>query len=210
MTSTIAFFDFDGTLTQGDTLVPFLRFLKGDWKFALAAFFASPSLSAYAVHCLDNQSAKEALLKQAIGNESHRWLQQQGEQFAREVIPDLLREEGIHRLHKHQAQGDSCVLVSASLDVYLQPWAESMGFDGCLCSSLEIKPDGYVSGKLFGKNCYGNEKVSRIQQWEADNACFEACKVAYGDSKGDWPMLQHASQGWLYRSGSFQLIDKFL
>jgi phosphoserine phosphatase len=37
----------------------------------------------------------------------------------------MLRPEAVGRLHWHQAQGHRTVLLSASPEIYLKPWAET-------------------------------------------------------------------------------------
>ena len=56
-------------------------------------------------------------------------LKKYGQKFAFEILPTLERTDGMNRLCWHKEQGDVCILVSASLDVYLEPWARNAGFD---------------------------------------------------------------------------------
>ncbi len=96
------------------------------------------------------------------------------------------------RLHWHQRQGHRCVLVSASMDIYLKPWAAAAGFDDVVCSTLEFH-DGRVTGRLAGGNCYGDEKARRLAQLlgEQDYTLY-----AYGDSRGDKELLAMADYGY--------------
>ena len=202
MTRPVAFFDFDGTLTRGDSLLAFLTYLKGRRALATALLRAAPTLAAYGLRMRGNHVAKETLLRYAIGGDEQAWLMARGADFAREVAPNLLHEQGLEQVRRRREQGFRCVLVSASLDLYLRPWTEAMGFEGCLCSSLAVDAQGRVSGRLAGKNCYGEEKVRRIREW--GQAHPFATSVAYGDTKGDFPMLRDCDEGWLLRSGEFQ------
>ncbi|MDX1956231.1 MAG: haloacid dehalogenase-like hydrolase, partial [Chitinophagaceae bacterium] len=60
-----------------------------------------------------------------------------------------------------------------------------------LISSLLSEEGQRITGKLEGKNCNGEQKVVRIkEQFNLD----EYKEIfAYGDSKGDRPMLQLAT-----------------
>ena len=49
MKKAIAFFDFDGTITTKDTLLEFIRFSKGRFRFYLGFLLYSPYLIAYKI-----------------------------------------------------------------------------------------------------------------------------------------------------------------
>ncbi|MGA7953290.1 MAG: HAD-IB family hydrolase, partial [Gloeobacterales cyanobacterium] len=97
----------------------------------------------------------------------------------------------------HQSQGHRTILVSASLAIYLQPWAQRMGIQDVLGTDLEVK-QGRFTGKIKGKNCYGPEKLARLQHLINMEHC---CLHAYGDSKGDRELLSVAQYPY-YRTFS--------
>lgn len=207
MRMTVALFDFDGTLTCRDSLVPYLRMAGGTLRFALAMLLVSPLLAAYALRLVRNDVAKEALLRCTLGGISAELLHELGEQFAEHVIPTMLREDMQARLSEHQAQGHCCILVSASLDAYLEPWAKSAGFDYCIATSLAVNPKGLASGKLEGANCHGQEKVRRIERLFGEIG-LPSRIYAYGDTAGDIPMLAIADEGYWVK-GVNQPLKKF-
>jgi len=186
----MAFFDFDGTLTTGDTLMPFLKFVVGKPVYYIKLLMISPVLVAYFLKLLRNDVAKQWVLKWYLSGYELDTLLALGEEFSCKVIPKLLRQEGMEKLRWHQGQGHECILVSASLDVYLASWSVSAGFDALLSSKLESN-SGVVSGNLYGDNCFGEEKVVRIKEWLAGRKPEET--FAYGDSNGDMPMLSLAT-----------------
>lgn len=198
MNRPVAFFDFDGTLTAKDSLLPFLAFVRGP-KLALDLVAVLPQLLGYAMGILDNRRAKEAVLKRTLAGLPLERLAAYGREFARAKIPALLCQDGLARLRAHQNQGHLCVLVSASLEVYLKPWAYASGFSFCLASRLETDAKGLVTGHLKGGNCYGQEKVYRIQRLLA-RLGKPPKTYAYGDSKGDKPMLDYVEEAnWVKR-----------
>lgn len=196
----IAFFDFDGTLTTRDSLMPFLKFASGATRYYSHILSLSPTLAAYALKILSNNQAKNAVLKRCLGGFDHKILSAQGELFSQTHIPSMLRTDGMRLLRQHQQQNHECVLVSASPDIYLQPWSKSEGFDHCICSILEVDK-GQLSGALTGHNCYGPEKLNRILTLFPD---LEHRKTfAYGDSKGDLQMLSACKHPYMMKSGVF-------
>jgi len=186
---TIAAFDFDGTLTYRDSLLPFLLFDQGSWQFTLKMIRVSPVLAAYAFKLIRNDRAKEILLKTFLGGRSLSEIEASGGRFAATQIQSMLKPEAWERFLWHKSQGHVCVLVSASLVHYLVPWASKAGFDHVIGSSLATDDQGVVSGKLHGGNCYGDQKAKRIREWLGGT---DAIVYAYGDSRGDRELLAMA------------------
>lgn len=190
----VATFDFDGTLTHRDTLFPFLRFISGLPVFAVKSIRVVPVLCRLAVRNIDNQRAKETVLRRFISGRSRRELVELGIKFSEERISRMLRTEAINRLSWHQRQGHTCILVSASLDVYLEHWSRSLKFDALACSRLDYDDEGRATGALFGRNCHGAEKLRRLHE------LIDAAKItelyAYGDSSGDRELLAAADHAY--------------
>lgn len=201
MSKVVAFFDFDGTLTHGDSLLPFLRMVRGTPRFALDMLAVSPHLAAYVFRLMRNDVAKEVLLRQALRGMPISLLRDFGQYFARNVIPGMLRKDMVHRLEDHKAKGHCCVLVSASLDVYLSPWVGMAGFDWCIASSLDVDHGDRVTGKLNGGNCHGDEKLRRIRLL-LEKIGIPQLTYGYGDSRGDLPMLKMVDHGFLVKRGT--------
>jgi HAD superfamily hydrolase (TIGR01490 family) len=196
----VAFFDFDGTLTRRDTMLPFLRQYVGNWRFFSDLLLLSPVLLGYVAKLIPNDVAKQKVLRRYLAEHRQDALYAEGCSFARTGIPALLRPEGMEKLAWHQGQGHECVLVSASLDIYLRAWTDSQGM-GLLCSKLAVDAEGCVSGRLDGNNCYGPEKVVQVKNWL--NGRTPERIYAYGDTSGDLPLLNFADEGLLWRGKAF-------
>lgn len=195
----MAFFDFDGTLTHGDTLMPFLRFVVGTPAYYAKLARLGPVLGAYLAGLLRNDVAKPIVLKRYLAGYAMDELRALGQRFSTDVIPGMLRPHGMAQLRWHQQQGHECVLVSASLDVYLNAWACQAGFARVVCSSLAVDARHRATGELDGRNCHGAEKVRRIAPLISRAA--PPTTYAYGDTRGDIAMLQHVDTGLMLRAG---------
>ncbi len=194
---TAAAFDFDGTVTHSDSLFPFLRFAAGSGRFALNVATLLPTLVGYGLGWVRNDVAKERVLKRFFAGASVAALSEVGERFARERLPGLVRPRALARLQWHREQGHRCILISASLRLYLQPWAQTVGFDEIIASELELRDERWVTGRLAGGNCHGAEKVRRLQQLLGPRDGYRL--YAYGDSGGDRELLAAADAAY-YRS----------
>lgn len=193
----IAVFDFDGTITTRDTLIPFLFRSFGAARFLGNIIRSVSALIGYSIRLLPNDVAKERVLVNFLEGMGKQKLESLGNVFAHEVVPGMVRERAMDRLKWHQAQGHLCVIISASLDVYLKPWAASVGIQDVLCTSLEVDDSGKLTGRLASANCYGAEKRRRLLEWLGDHSRY--CIYAYGDSRGDRELLEIADHSF-YRS----------
>lgn len=200
----VAFFDFDGTLTRRDTLMPFLKFTVGKPTFYFKLLLISPILIAYFLRLIRNDVAKQIVLRFFLSGSNSAELMELGERFSKEIIPLMLREEGMNLLRWHQKQGHKCVLVSASLDIYLGYWAKYEGFNAFLTSSLSVDTHTKaVTGMLSGQNCYGAEKSRRAKLWLGHQPFKVSSTFGYGDTKGDYELLKFVDNPKILRKNKF-------
>ena len=190
----VAAFDFDGTLTRRDTLFPFLMHTLGMSAFVRHMFMLSPTLAGYGVGVIRNDIAKEKVFVHCLAGMTMNDLRQEGELFAAKVLPNLLRPEAMQRLRWHKQQGHRCVVISASLELYVRPWAIKAGFDDVIATHLQTRETGLVTGKLSGANCFGIEKVRRLGALLGDRDGYTL--YAYGDSRGDRELLSSADYAY--------------
>lgn len=191
----VAAFDFDGTLTRRDTLLPFLRRACGTWRVARAAAVA-------ARRSRDRDAFKVAV----IGRLFRGWPAERLDALGRAHVARLLgalRPELQERLHWHRRQGHAVVIVSASLGAYLRPLAEHLELDDALAVELVSDTGGTLTGELVGGlNTRGPEKVARLRAW-VDARFGPGADVelwAYGDSSGDDELLAAADHPtWIGR-----------
>lgn len=189
MKKRIAFFDFDGTITTHDTLLEVIKCCKGSFRFYLGFIINAPYLLAYKAGIISNQAAKEKVLRYFFGGLPLPVFQQQCDAFAGTAMPSLVRPKALEEIKKLQNDGTAVVIVTASAENWLQPWCQANNLL-LLGTKLEII-NGKLTGKIDGSNCYGEEKVNRI------NAAFDLSGYdeifCYGDTKGDKPMLRLAT-----------------
>ena len=192
----VAAFDFDGTLTRRDTLLPFLYQGLGCVRFGWLMVQCSPWLMGFALRLLPNHAAKRRLLHLALAGrpvlEVGGWTT-----GLLATLPSRLRPDALAQLTAHQRAGHRCIMVSASPDVYLQRVAQHLGFDALICTEMAMER-GVLTGRLRTPNCHGEQKVVRLTQWLAGQGLLRDCITlhAYGDTSGDKPMLRLADHAW--------------
>lgn len=190
---TIAAFDFDGTITTGDSLLVFLKYAAGSWNTFKSLFLLAPFLIGFLFKCVSRQKVKEKILSRFFAGMPINWMKELGDSFAySKELEKMIRPSARQRLAWHQKQGHRCVLISATLDIYLIPWAKQEGFHDVLSSKLEANSSGVVTGRLEGLNCWGAEKTRRLQETFGPQK-GNYILYAYGDSRGDWELLAAAN-----------------
>ena len=167
-------FDFDGTLTNADTLLEFIRFACGRKRMLLGFLLYSPLLVLMKARLYPNYKAKQKVF-------AHFFKGMTLEQF------DTLCQ--------------AFAIVSASIDNWVRPFAEmylGQQHDGTdivvLGTKVETDGNGRLTGRFATSNCYGAEKVRRITEVWPSRDQYDVS--AFGDSRGDKEMLAYADQAY--------------
>jgi phosphatidylglycerophosphatase C len=189
LSRSIAFFDFDGTITRGDSLAAFIRFQHGNVGFITGLIPLIPAIIGFKAGLTDRQYAKEKLMAAFFAGIPQETLANLANSFVKQQIPAIIRPQALEKLNWHKQQGHEVVIVSASPTLWVEPWCTANGFK-CISTELETV-DGKITGKIKGKNCHGEEKTRRIREIFRLSDYNDI--YAYGDTSGDRPMLSLAS-----------------
>src|SRR5581483_3766416 len=149
---TVAAFDFDGTLTRHDTLVPFLMRVRGRLPVLRAMLATAPGMARAALDGDARHAAKEALLIATLGGWWLDELRPYAADYARHLVASELRPDRLARLRWHREQGHEVVLVSASPELYVAPTAELLGCAATLATRLEVDRRDRLTGRIFEAN----------------------------------------------------------
>ena len=188
----LALFDFDGTITYKDSLLEFIKFASGKTSFLLVMALFSPLIIYYEFIKKDGEIAKRMVLSFLFKGKTKTDLEKLGKDFAEQIIPFILLPKAIDEIKKHKEKGDRIIVISASLEIWLKPWAERMELE-LICTEMEFE-DQKFSGHFASANCNGAEKVNRIKAFLNIDAYSPI--YAYGNSSGDKPMLALADHGF--------------
>jgi phosphatidylglycerophosphatase C len=181
-------FDLDGTLTRADTLTDFLIWRRGPVRAVARALPLIPALLAYVLGMLDRGGMKQKALRRFIKGVPVETLDAESKRYAKNRLPKLLRPQALAALRKHVAAGDRVILVTASPEFVAQAWADAENLE--LVATRLCNAGGRMTGILDGRNCWGPEKVRRLEEILGAPVRLS---VAYGDSLGDKDMLAVAA-----------------
>lgn len=181
----LALFDFDGTITTGDTYTPFLGYIspaafrRRAWRRLLWPWLG------YKLGLVSGTAVRRQVTAHVLRGREVSAIRALGLRYARERLPHVLRPEAMARLAWHRERGDRIVVVSASLDAYLAPWCRTHGLE-LICSELESR-EGVLTGRYRGGDCAGAAKAARVRE----HLRLEdyACVHAYGDTVEDRELL---------------------
>ncbi len=190
----LAVFDFDDTLVEGDSFMPFLRAVAGGVKTtqALAEGLAKIALSKDST--TDNRTRLKAHLVQ-------RLLTGRTPSSLASALATLRRwrrwKENVHmRLLDHHAKGHTVVIASGGLDLYLPTLLHDVPHHALLCTEIEVK-DGVITGAFPQGNCVRQRKAERVADFMKKNGRFTE-SWGYGNAPHDLPMLELMTHRLLY------------
>lgn len=186
----IVAFDFDGTLTVRDSFTQFLRWRAGAGGWFLGLTRMAPDLAAYAGD-RDRGRLKAASVREFLKGTPRTQLEADAEAFAGQVWPGFMRYDALARWKDWGAKGAYRVIVTASPETTVAPFARRLEADALLGTPLVFDADDRVTGAFAGPNCRGEEKVRRLRAAFGEDMKLAA---AYGDTSGDTEMLAIADQ----------------
>ncbi len=185
-------FDFDGTLTRRDTLIEFIRFAKGDKAFLLCFLRYSPLLVLMKLGLYPNWKAKQRVFSHCFRGMAVDTFYSLCSRFARDKAR-LMRPKGMKKLREVLAEGGKVVVVSASVNNWVEPFFTGIGGVYVVGTMVEER-EGVLTGRFLTKNCYGEEKVTRLLQLFPERTQYWL--TAYGDSRGDFELLDFANESY--------------
>jgi len=183
-------FDFDGTITTADTFALFLRYWAGTRRWLFNLLKLLPIFIAYTLKIIGRDKVKEHVVRAFFKGADEKALNRRAKQFAREVIPGLIRPKALEALKEKNKPPYTLYIVSASINHYLDVWAIDNGISNVIATNLHVI-NGRLTGELSGPNCWGPGKMAKITAKMTQTPFIIA--EAYGDTRGDREML-HAAQ----------------
>lgn len=180
-------FDFDGTLTTKDTLIEFIRYAKGSMALGLGFMRYAHLLVLMIIGLYPNYKAKQKVFSHFFKDTTLDDFNALCKAFAASSS-HLLRPNAIEAINHAIKEGSEVLIVSASIDNWVQPFFPQVKVVG---TQIEVI-DGKLTGRFLSKNCYGQEKVNRILSLYPNRQDYHL--TAYGDSRGDKEMLAYADE----------------
>ena len=184
-------FDFDGTITNNDTFIQFIKFSKGYFRFLCGFILFLPLITIYKLKLYPNWKIKQKIFSYFFKGTSLSEFNQICENFANHN-QHIIRPKAIIKINEYLEQQFEIVIISASIKNWVIPFANKLGIKNVIGTEIEINDNNSLTGKFSTQNCYGQEKVNRlIQTFPNINNYY---LIAYGDSSGDKELLNFADE----------------
>lgn len=190
--STLAFYDFDGTLASSNVVTRYAFFAKNHPSKVEAAWRYGKVLVGVplwiGLDAVSRRLFNEVFFRQYRGLR-HDWLVSQSEAlFQQEIRPKVFA--GVKQLlESDREQGHRLVLVSGGFDFDLGPFVREFGFDDLISNRLEFS-NGVATGRVVAPLLAEQEKVNAIRRYCGEYNVEAARAKAYSDSFSDVPMLE--------------------
>ena len=186
-------FDFDGTLTTRDTLIAFIRDACGTPRFLFGFLLHAPLLVLMKLKLYSNGKTKQRIFSWFFKGMPLETFDALCQDFAH-THRHLLRSDTVRLLEQALAEGSEVLIVSASIDNWVQPFFPSVTVLG---TQIEVI-GGRLTGRFLTPNCYGQAKVRRILALHPDRYSYHL--TAYGNSRGDRELLAFADEAHMVRN----------
>lgn len=195
-------FDFCGTLADFQTFDPFMAYAIGNayprkkWLINNRFFRFCCFVLTVLIEKLTGQSTflyKHFLVKLAKGIRLDV-LQEDAKAYYSQSIQPHLIEPAISLLRTYQQRGDTIIILSAGLDLYIQEFAKQYGIKHVIANALEFE-NGVCTGRLANSECAGVNKVAMLQHYLEENQMSCRLAVAVSDNKSDMPVFNACEKG---------------
>ncbi len=198
MTSIMALFDLDGTLSSGHILEGFLKYylirkrrrawVLGFWVAHSALWFLSKCKLYDEEKCrtkwMEDLSRIFKGANREGGQEVFHWV-------ADNYVFESLRSDVVEILHKHKQSGHMVVIVSGAFTELLEIVGQRLGVPNVIGTKLEVI-NGRYSGKIIKPLCFGENKARLLKEFMERNGLEidSSASFAYADSIFDVPLLE--------------------
>ena len=193
----LAIFDLDYTLTRRGTWGRFVwRWVKFRPHIWLPLLISAGLMQwQYKRGLRPRVDVKLVMMRWAMKGATQDDLIRRGIEFAKYEVSSGLRAGAIDAIKTHQAKGDVLIIISAAVDIIVNPIGALMGFDHMMSTEMEFDLNGKMQLSFKTPNCYGADKTKRYVQLleafpdlkqQSDNVTF------YSDSISDLDMFNLA------------------
>jgi len=185
-------YDLDGTLLAGSTFTPFLIFAAwriAPWRLALLPVWIV-LMAGHKLGLIDRTGLKHRGMRLMIGRPSPERLDAVARDFAAQRVARLF--PGARRaMADDRRAGRMIVIATAAYGFYAEHIASLLGVDHIIASR-------WSSAGPPQPNCYGPEKLARVESWlGAQGIAGQDLHLRFvSDSFADAPLLDRADEAW--------------
>lgn len=187
----LAIFDLDHTILQGDSDSAWLQFLVD--KKEVNKKTVSKMNSKFYDDYIHGRLKFDDYAEFAFGIISTIHISQlkklRKEYFKQRIIP-MIRPKAVNLLESHRRRGHTIILSTATNEFISRPISEYLKVDTLIATQLEKSSYGFT-GNVFGTPNFCEGKLTNILSWLKENTAHQlATSYFYSDSINDLPLLE--------------------
>lgn len=193
----LAIFDLDNTLLGGDSDHAWGEYLihaglvdADEHRRRNDGFYAQ-----YKQGVLDMNEYLEFAIAPVVGFSRAR-LEALHAEFMQLFVEPMMLPAAQQLIDRHKADGDMCLIVTATNRFVTQPIADRLGVHDLIATDLEENA-GVYTGKISGIPCFKAGKITKLKDWlnvRGDNTLSLNNSIFYSDSFNDIPLLEAAAE----------------
>ncbi|OTG66516.1 HAD-IB family phosphatase [Acinetobacter silvestris] len=199
----LALFDFDGTLCKKDSFTGFIFYALSKRHIVKQGVKLLPWIQAYYLNIYPAHAMRSKLFNAMFSNANADEILELAAEYAPKLLSQL-DQDIYQQFLKHKHNDDDIVIVSASIDLYLDQVCQLLDVD-LICTKTEIK-DKKFTGHYTSPDCSCDQKRLRVLE-KYDLNQYQNI-YAYGNSKEDLAMLSLASHAYMVgENQTFPLLE---
>ncbi|MGQ9644684.1 MAG: HAD family hydrolase, partial [Ignavibacterium sp.] len=200
-------FDFDKTITVCDTILPISRYLceqlKRKNKFRIVQLY----FLLFRMNFISSKSFKEKIVTTLLKGLNSEQIEKTILKFYQENYSNLLNGKIVEQINSEKQKGNYVIIITSNIQLFVNPIKKLLDVNDVFATQVEVA-DKIIGEKIVGENCSGKVKAEIL------NKCKQKYNpekvIAYGDSKGDFDMLNNADEGYLLTYSFKDALSKFL
>ncbi len=187
MEKSLAIFDLDSTLLDGDCEIMWCHFM------AQKGMVDAEFLKTVDFYCVEYEAGRldyaefEGFILEPLG----RLAQPEGAALIDEYMHELtpyFRPYMLQCLENHRRHGDEVLLATASNNILAEPVAKMLGIENLVCTQMEMK-NGVPTGQLTAAAPFREGKANNVMAWINEHPVSLKESWGYSDSHNDLPIL---------------------
>lgn len=197
----LAIYDMDKTITAAPTWTRFLIHAarrRAPWRLGLLPLAGLAGIG-YLLKRIDRAGLKQRSHRMLLGATlTPAELAALADSFAENEVAHGVLEGARARIEADRAAGYRLVMATASHGYYAAAIGQRLGFDDVIATEARRDGQGRILSLIEGQNCYGVEKLHRVERWMAAQGIGrrDAHIRAYSDHVSDAPLLEWADEGF--------------
>ena len=190
----VAFFDLDGTLIAGNSLIALAREAAkksigdGEWQQS------AKLLRELAQHASTGNTGRSyhsmvRLLSEALTGVRESTLENLGQSAYHHFLARQIYTEAISLVEAHRSAGHKLVLIASASRFQAEPVARVLGIDEICCTQLEVRDDCFT-GRVKSPMCVGEGKAMAMRRLLRQSGASLQDAWFYTNSSSELPILQ--------------------